>query len=125
MAVQKPRVRRGVAYTLVAVVAFAAGGLVTSAADPDVSGAAPAATASPGVLDKAAVEGMLAVLDDRWSAYYAPQDYSAFSGALQGRYTGVGLWLRQGIDGEVTVASVQPGSPAADQGVKANDVLLL
>jgi carboxyl-terminal processing protease len=143
MAVQKPRVRRGVAYTLVALVAFAAGGLVTSAADPDPG--TPTAAASPGVLDaaaakiakdaehpvsraaldKAAVEGMLAVLDDRWSAYYAPRDYSAFGSALQGRYTGVGLWLRQGIDGEVTVASVQPGSPAADRGVKANDVLLL
>ena len=35
---------------------------------------------------------MLAVLDDRWSAYYAPRDYSAFGSALQGRYTGVGLW---------------------------------
>jgi carboxyl-terminal processing protease len=145
MALLRPRLRRGLTYSLVAVVAFATGGLVTSSADPDGSTATPQPSSSPGVLDqaaakiaqdaehqvsraaldKAAVEGMLSVLNDRWSAYYAPEDYSAFSDALEGRYTGVGLWLRQGIDGEITVASVQPSSPAEQAGVHADDVLLL
>ncbi|HTY73328.1 MAG TPA: S41 family peptidase [Actinomycetes bacterium] len=145
MAVLRPPLRRALSYTLVAVVAFAAGGLVTSTADQDGSAKGSDAAASPGVLDqaaakieadaehpvskaaleKAAVEGMLSVLDDRWSAYYPAQDYAAFSSALEGRYTGVGLWLRQAIDGEITVASVQPGSPAATAGVTAGDQLLL
>jgi carboxyl-terminal processing protease len=133
-------------YTVVGVVAFVAGGLVVSStADPDQGTASPAASSTAGVLDqaaakieknaehpvsraqleKAAVEGMLSVLNDRWSAYYAPQDYTAFSKALEGRYTGVGLWLRQGIDGEITVSSVQPDSPADHAGVHAGDDLLL
>jgi carboxyl-terminal processing protease len=37
----------------------------------------------------------------------------------------VGLWLRQGIDGEITVSSVQPDSPADHAGVHAGDDLLL
>jgi carboxyl-terminal processing protease len=144
MALLRPRLRRGLTYSLVAVVAFAAGGLVTSSADPDHPSATPTPSSDPGVLDaaaakiakdaehpvsraeldKAAVEGMLSVLDDRWSAYYAPEDYSAFTSALEGRYTGVGLWLRQGVNGEITIASVQPSSPAQHAGVQADDVLL-
>lgn len=143
MAALNPRLRRGLTYVLVAGVAFSAGGLMTSAADSR-DAAATGHTPTPGVLDqaastiaadaehpvtkaqleKAAVEGMLSVLNDRWSAYYAPQDYSAFSSALEGRYTGVGLWLRQNLDGEVTIASVQPDSPSARAGVVAGEVLL-
>ena len=101
----------------------------------------PAATASTGVLDEAAsrimadavrpvsrqqldqaaVEGMLKALGDRWSAYYKPADFTSFQAGLDGRYSGIGVWLRAAQDGRVYVASVQPGSPAAAARVLAGD----
>lgn len=74
-------------------------------------------------LERAAVEGMLKALGDRWSSYYEPSDYASFAEALEGRYSGVGLWVRSGRDG-VVVASVQPGSPADDAGVEPGDVIV-
>ena len=80
-------------------------------------------------LERAAVEGMLSTLGDRWSAYYAPSEFSSFEDALAGRYSGVGLWLRpeprQGHRAEVPgIASVQPGSPAETAGLAPGDQLL-
>jgi carboxyl-terminal processing protease len=72
-------------------------------------------------LDQAAVEGMLKALGDRWSAYYTQADFSSFQAGLDGRYSGVGVWLRSAQDGQVYVASVQPGSPAAAAGLLAGD----
>ncbi len=76
------------------------------------------------LLERAAVEGMLKALGDKWSNYYAPAEFASFQDALEGRYTGVGLWLRPLADGRVEIGSVQPGSPAAAAGVLAGDVLV-
>jgi carboxyl-terminal processing protease len=74
-------------------------------------------------LDQAAVEGMLRALNDRWAAYYTPSQYTSFTAALQGRYTGVGLWLRPSGAG-VAIASVQADSPAADAGLVPGERLV-
>lgn len=76
------------------------------------------------LLERAAVEGMLKALGDKWSNYYAPAEYASFQDALEGRYTGVGLWLRPLSDGRIEIGSVQTGSPAAQAGVVAGDVLV-
>ena len=78
-------------------------------------------------LERAAVEGMLRALGDKWSTYYGQSEFRSFQSALQGRYSGVGLWLRSAPDtagGGVEVGSVQPGSPAERAGVMAGDVLV-
>jgi carboxyl-terminal processing protease len=75
-------------------------------------------------LERAAVEGMLAALDDRWSAYYAPGDFARFEQVLSGSYTGVGVWVRRARDGSLRVLSVQPRSPAAQAGLRASDRLV-
>jgi carboxyl-terminal processing protease len=75
-------------------------------------------------LEAAAVNGMLRALGDRWSTYYGPSDYSSFQESLEGRYTGVGLWVRGSADGLVVVSSVTPGSPAASAGVLTGDVVV-
>lgn len=126
--------RRALGYVVVAGLAFGAGALVVK----------PPAQPKPGVLDeaaarisqdaarpvdqatlqKAAVEGMLDALGDRWSTYYGPADFSAYNASLEGRYTGVGVWLRQRIDGAVLVASVQESTPAAAAGIVAGDQLV-
>ncbi len=72
-------------------------------------------------LDRAAVEGMLKALGDRWSAYYEAAEFDSFQAGLDGRYSGVGVWLRSAQDGEVYVGSVQPGSPADAAGIVAGD----
>ncbi len=121
------------------VAAAYAGGIATGV----VGSRGPAPTAAPGVLDEAAarimadaarpvsrqqldqaaVEGMLKALGDRWSAYYKQSDFSSFQAGLDGRYSGIGVWLRAGQDGQVYIASVQPSSPAATAGVLAGDRL--
>ena len=75
-------------------------------------------------LDRAAVQGMLAALDDQWSAYYAPADFTRFEQVLSGSYTGVGLWVRRGAGGALRVMSVDPGSPAARAGLRPGDLLV-
>jgi carboxyl-terminal processing protease len=75
-------------------------------------------------LERAAVEGMLSALDDRWSAYYAAGDFARFEQVLTGSYTGVGVWVRRAADGALRVISVQPGSPAHRARLRAGDVLV-
>jgi carboxyl-terminal processing protease len=75
-------------------------------------------------LERAAVEGMLGTLGDRWSTFYGPTEFASFQDALDGRYSGVGLWLRPVSGGGVQVGSVQRGSPAANAGMLAGDALL-
>ncbi|MBK3521263.1 S41 family peptidase [Streptomyces sp. MBT70] len=60
---------------------------------------------------------------DRWAAVYSEGEYEEFQDALDGRYTGVGLWARQEPDGRIEVTRVRPGSPAAGAGIRAGDRL--
>ena len=134
------RVRRAALVVGLVAVAYA-GGVLTGVAG---SRTPPAPTASTGVLDEAAarimadavrpvsrqqldqaaVEGMLKALGDRWSTYYSPADFSSFQAGLDGRYSGIGVWLRSAQDGQVYVASVQSGSPASSARVMAGDRLV-
>ncbi|MFI2640452.1 S41 family peptidase [Streptomyces sp. NPDC018610] len=60
---------------------------------------------------------------DRWGAVYSPGDYQEFQEALDGQYTGVGLWARRERDGRIDVTKVRTGSPAADAGIREGDRL--
>lgn len=134
------RALRATAFVAVAAVAYV-GGVVTGVVGRDQ----PPAVSKQGVIDeaadriaaraarpvdrdaleRAAVEGMLRALGDRWSTYYGRSEFTSFRSALEGRYSGVGLWLRGTTGGQgIEVGSVQPGSPAARAGVLPGDVLL-
>jgi carboxyl-terminal processing protease len=73
-------------------------------------------------LNKAAVEGMLQALNDKWSSYYSPHDFASFQDVMDGEYTGVGLWVHRDDAGVVSVVSVQTGSPS-DGMLRTGDVI--
>lgn len=60
---------------------------------------------------------------DRWGAVYSQGDYEEFEEALDGQYTGVGLWARRERDGRIEVTRVRTGSPAAAAGIREGDRL--
>jgi carboxyl-terminal processing protease len=73
-----------------------------------------------GELRKGAIEGMLARLDDPYASYLGGDGYADLQRLLNGRYSGVGLWLGR-VDNAISVVSVAPGSPAAEAGIAVGD----
>ncbi|MFG2401569.1 S41 family peptidase [Streptomyces lydicus] len=59
---------------------------------------------------------------DRWSTIYTPGEFEDFQAQLDGRYVGVGLWVRQ-VAGRTEVSRVRPDSPAAGAGIAVGDRL--
>ena len=74
-------------------------------------------------LDQAAVQGMLGALHDKWANYLTPEQYAGFEQNLDGRFSGVGLWLRQDASA-LAVSQVQTHSPASEAGVKVGQQLV-
>ena len=76
------------------------------------------------LLQRAAIEAVLKATKDRWSNYFPPLAATEFDATLQGRYSGIGIWLRQTETNALEISSVQPNSPAARAGIKVLDQLL-
>lgn len=74
-------------------------------------------------LERAAIVGMLGSLDDKYASYYGEAQYADFQRALEGRYTGIGVWLAR-VEGGVQVTSVLPSSPAGAAGLRAGDEIV-
>jgi carboxyl-terminal processing protease len=77
-----------------------------------------------GVLQRAAVQGMLKALDDPYSSYYEPKDFAQFRQVLAGAYTGVGVWVRRAPGGTLRISNVEQHSPASRAGVRTGDTLV-
>jgi carboxyl-terminal processing protease len=77
-----------------------------------------------GVLQRAAVQGMLRALKDPYSSYYEPKDYAQFRQVLAGGYTGVGVWVTRTAAGRLRISNVEQHSPASRAGVRTGDTLL-
>ncbi|MEU1627381.1 S41 family peptidase [Streptomyces sp. NPDC020096] len=60
---------------------------------------------------------------DRWSSFFTAQEYEGFRQELDGRYVGVGLWVRRDPDGRIAVSRIQSASPAERAGLRVGDWL--
>ncbi|WP_369246990.1 S41 family peptidase [Streptomyces sp. R41] len=135
------RIRRGAALTLVFASVLVVGATTGSFSDPgrkshssassrstptghheDVTEAAAEAMAD-GKSPMEAAERAVSRSGDRWGAVYSQGEYEEFEEALDGQYTGVGLWARRERDGRIEVTRVQTGSPAAAAGIRKGDRL--
>jgi carboxyl-terminal processing protease len=61
-------------------------------------------------------------LDDRFSNYFAPHDYTDFQQATEGRFEGVGMTVDP-VDDGLRIITVYDGSPAKAAGLKPGDVI--
>ncbi|WP_326667854.1 S41 family peptidase [Streptomyces canus] len=141
---QPRRIRRGAALTLVFASVLVAGAATGSFPDADrgdrksssdaARSAAPAGhhedvaeAAEEAVADGSspmeAAERAVSRSGDRWGAVYSRGEYEEFEEALDGQYTGVGLWARRERDGRIEVTKVSSDSPAASAGIRKGDRL--
>ncbi|MEU0588492.1 S41 family peptidase [Streptomyces sp. NPDC006132] len=138
---QPRRIRRGAALTLLftsVLVAGAATGALPQAdrkSPPDEAGSA-ASAGHHAAVTRAAEEALadgkspmeaakraVSRSGDRWGAVYSEGEYEEFEDALDGQYTGVGLWARSERNGRIAVTKVRAGSPAAAAGIRPGDLL--
>lgn len=76
-------------------------------------------------LARGAIEGMVEVLnegDDPYAFFYTPSGYRSFQELTTGKFSGIGVWLKQkGADLEIV--SVLPSTPAVEAGLRRGDVI--
>ena len=75
-------------------------------------------------LERAAIEAVLKASGDQWANYFPQESVEELTQTLEGRYSGIGIWLRKNKSGVLEVSSVQANSPAATAGIKVLDSLI-
>jgi carboxyl-terminal processing protease len=70
----------------------------------------------------ASLESAVRSLGDRFSAYFDPKAYRSFQEQTQGEFEGVGMNVEEVAEG-LRVLTVFKGSPAAEGGLEAGDVI--
>jgi carboxyl-terminal processing protease len=75
-------------------------------------------------LERAAIEAVLKASGDQWANYFPQESVEGLTQTLEGRYSGIGIWLRKSKSGVLEVSSVQVNSPAAKAGIKVFDSLV-
>lgn len=75
-------------------------------------------------LERAAIEAVLKASGDQWANYFPQESVDGLTQTLEGRYSGIGIWLRKNKSGVLEVSSVQVNSPAAKAGIKVLDSLV-
>jgi carboxyl-terminal processing protease len=76
-------------------------------------------------LVRGAIKGMVEVLrknDDPYALFYTPHGYRSFQELTTGRFSGIGVWLKQKGD-DLEIVSVLPDTPAQGAGLKHGDVI--
>ncbi len=74
-------------------------------------------------LHTAAIDGMVAALNDPYTVYWDPEEYAAFKEETSGSYTGLGMTVEMNTK-LLTIVSTFKGSPADQAGIKGGDIIL-
>jgi carboxyl-terminal processing protease len=74
-------------------------------------------------LDRGAAKGILEALDDPYSAYLEPDDYSLTISQQEGSFGGIGATVGMRDDRVIVTAPIA-GTPAAAAGIQAGDAIL-
>ena len=74
-------------------------------------------------LSDAALKGVVAELDARFSAYFSPKEYAQFNRAINNQFSGVGIAVR-GVDAGLRIETVYEKSPAEKAGIEIGDVIV-
>ena len=79
----------------------------------------------PGIeeLNKAAIDGMLGVLNDPYSGFLDADDYKLYMENFQGEFEGIGARVTD-VDGRIVITEPLEGAPAEKAGIRAGDVIL-
>lgn len=76
-------------------------------------------------LARGAIKGMVDALkaaDDPYAFFYTPSGYRSFQELTTGRFSGIGVWLKQ-KDDDLEIVSVLPSTPAVDAGLRRGDII--
>src|SRR5579864_2352863 len=74
-------------------------------------------------LSHSTVQGLIAGLNDPFTAYFSPDQYKKLQESYQGNYSGIGIYLTFTTGYPVITATV-PGSPAASAGLQGGDEIV-
>jgi carboxyl-terminal processing protease len=77
----------------------------------------------PKKLSHGTVQGLIASLNDPFSAYYDPDQYKRLQQVYTGKYSGIGIYLTFSSAYPVITGTV-PGSPAASAGLQSGDQIV-
>jgi len=74
-------------------------------------------------LSQAAIKGMVAAIDDPYTSYLDAETYQLSSTSLDGEFGGIGAEVAV-REGQLTIIAPFPGTPAAEAGIRAGDVII-
>ncbi len=72
---------------------------------------------------RAAIEGMLTLLDDRHSEYFTVEEYEKITESFSGTMSGIGIIVTQEEDNSIVVVKPLPGTPAGNAGIREGDII--
>ncbi len=82
-------------------------------------------TVNEEALSSAAFAAMVDSLGDEWSYYMSPSEYSAYTLYSASQYVGIGVTFDKDVEsGGLKISAVSAGSPAANAGLAAGDIIL-
>ncbi len=80
---------------------------------------------SPRQLARGAIRGMVNILktkEDPYASFFSPEGYRSFRELTTGRFSGIGVWLKE-KESRLEIVSVLPDSPALAAGLRRGDVI--